>query len=483
MLLIPPWVNVASRDNGEQAARDERNLVIRVVPIDTPSLGDRSYLAHDGEVAVVVDPQRDIDRVLDLAGREGVRIAVVAETHIHNDYVTGGLALARATGASYLVNADDPVTFERTPVRDGDVVGVSDRLAVRVLATPGHTHTHLSYALHADDEVAGIFTGGSLLYGSTGRPDLLGPDHTPRLVRAQWASARRLAGELADETPVFPTHGFGSFCSSSQNDDVAASTIGAEKRSNPALTLDENRYVEQLLAGLDAYPSYYAHMSPANLAGPAPAELAPPAPADAAELRRRLAAGEWLVDLRSRTAFGAGHAPGTINIGLDGAMATYLGWLRPWGTPVTLLGDSVEQVAEAQRELVRIGIDKPSAVGVGDPSEWTTDGTLDTVEHRRFTDVATAWPARGFVILDVRRNDERAKSYLADSIHVPIHELPARLDELPDEPLWVHCATGYRASTAVSLIKRTGRRVALIDDDWDNAEPAGLPIKRPGAAG
>ena len=126
---------------------------LQVVPIETPSLGDRSYLAHDGAVAVVVDPQRDIDRVLALAEDEGVRITHVLETHIHNDYVTGGLALARATGASYHVNADDDVAFERTPIRGGDVVEVSASMRVRAIATPGHTFTHLSYALEecADD--------------------------------------------------------------------------------------------------------------------------------------------------------------------------------------------------------------------------------------------------------------------------------------------------------------------------------------------
>ena len=162
--------------------------MIEVLPVETPTLGDRSYLAHDGDVALVVDPQRDIDRVTSLAARLGVRITHVAETHMHNDYVTGGLALSRAASASYLVNAADPVRFNRTR----SAMATAWRSARQCgcgLATPGNTFTHLSYVLEAGDEVAGVFTGGSLLYGSTGGPDLLGPDHTETLAHAQYASA------------------------------------------------------------------------------------------------------------------------------------------------------------------------------------------------------------------------------------------------------------------------------------------------------
>ncbi|MGO9078620.1 MAG: MBL fold metallo-hydrolase [Streptosporangiaceae bacterium] len=210
--------------------------MIRVLQIETPTLGDRSYLAHDGSVGVVIDPQRDCDRVTAMADSAGVRITHVAETHIHNDYVSGGMSLAREAGAEYLVNAADPVSFAHTPVRDGDVIEVSPAMRLRILATPGHTFNHLSYVLEAEGAAAGVFTGGSLLFGSTGRPDLLGPANTGKLVRAQYASAQRLARELPDSAEVYPTHGFGSFCAATQAQ-AAASTIGREKLVNPALTL------------------------------------------------------------------------------------------------------------------------------------------------------------------------------------------------------------------------------------------------------
>ncbi len=454
---------------------------LTILPIETPTLGDRSYLVHDGEVAFVVDPQRDVDRVLDLLEEHGVRLTHVFETHIHNDYVTGGLALAHRTGAQYLVNGEDDVSFVRTPVADGQVVEVGGRMRVTALATPGHTFTHLSYALTDGDsgEQVAVFSGGSLLYGATGRPDLLGPEHTHDLVRHQHASAHKLAELLPDDAEVFPTHGFGSFCSATQSD-ATESTIGQEKRSNPVLTQDEQTYVDELLAGLGAYPTYYAHMAPANAAGPSEPDLSLPSVADAAELRRRIDAGEWVVDLRTRTAFAAGHAPGTLNFGLDGAFATYVGWLVTWGTPITLLGETAEDVSEAQRELVRIGIDRPAAHATGGPEDWS-DRELSSFPTATFADLAQVRHHREIVVLDVRRADEHDKARIDGAVNVPIHELPQRLADVPAGEVWVHCAGGYRASVAASFLSAAGVRLVAVDDSFDNAEKVGLHLVGPEA--
>ena len=452
---------------------------LTVIVIDTPTLGDRSYLVHDGEVAFAVDPQRDIDRALTLLEEHDVRLTHVFETHIHNDYVTGGLALAQRTGADYLVNGEDDVSFTRTPVADGQVVEVGRRMRVTALATPGHTFTHLSYGLHDGDRPVGVFSGGSLLFGATGRPDLLGPEHTHELVRHQHASAHRLAAVLPDDAEVFPTHGFGSFCSATQSD-ATWSTIGQELRGNPVLTQDEATYVAELLAGLRPWPAYYAHMAGANTAGPSEPDLSLPSAADADELRRRIEAGEWVVDLRNRTAFAAGHAPGTLSFGLDGGLATYLGWLIPWGTPLTLLGETPQDVAEAQRELVRIGIDRPAAHATGKPEDWS-DRALSSFPTATFADLAQVRHHREVVVLDVRRADEHATARIEGAVNIALHELAERLEDVPTGEVWVHCAGGYRASVAASILDAAGRMLVAVDDSFDNAEKVGLLLVGPDA--
>ena len=458
--------------------------MLDVEVIDTSELGDRSYVVHDGSTAVVIDPQRDIDRVQSVLADLGLTVAAVAETHIHNDYLTGGLELARQTGADYLVCGDDEVSFERRAVSDGEVITYGP-LEVRVIATPGHTHNHLSYAVSlaedADDTGSkAVFTGGSLLFGSVGRTDLLGEEHTDELTREQFRSARKLVSLLPDDTGVFPTHGFGSFCSSGSASGGDSSTIGEEATRNDALTEDdEDAFVAKLVDNLSAYPSYYAHMGALNAEGPGPIDLSPPESVDAAELRRRVDAGEWVVDLRDRKVYPTGHLRGSIGIDLGGQFATYLGWLMPWGTDVTLIGESEEQVADAQRELVRIGIDRPAGAAAGEVASLVPDEELADYPVVTFEEVKKEPDDRfegqgSATILDVRRDDERADEAIPGSSHIPIHALLERLDEVPSGTLWVHCASGYRASICASLLAREGHDVVLIDDDFDKAVELGL---------
>lgn len=447
---------------------------MEILTIETASLGDRSYIVTDGDVAAVIDPQRDIDRVVALLEQRGLHVTDVFETHVHNDYVTGGFQLARTYGATYHVAAADEVAFERNPIQDGDVVTVG-QLRIEALHTPGHTPTHMSYALHHDGEVVAVFTGGSLLFGSVGRTDLISPAMTEELARAQYASAHRL-GALPDTAEVRPTHGFGSFCSSGSTTGAAESTIGTEKQVNDAFAAaDEDAFVRDLIAGLDAWPAYYVHMAPRNRQGPTDVDLSPPAPVDTTELLRRIHAGEWVVDLRDRIAFAKDHVTGTINIELSDSASTYLGWTVPWDMPITLLGDTPEAVAAMQRQMVRIGIDRPAGSHVGDPD---ASAPRDQYEVTDFAGVAAAREA-GLDpwVLDTRLANEFAARHIEGATHIPLHELLTRIDEIPtDRMVWVHCAGGYRASIAASLLARAGRQVTLVDGSFDEQAPVHLPM-------
>ena len=442
---------------------------MEILNIETPSLGDRSYVVVTEGEAAVIDPQRDIDRVEAVLRERGVRLTHVFETHVHNDYVTGGLELARRAGAAYVVAADDDVSFERVGAHDGDefVVGA---LTFRAVHTPGHTPHHLSYVVLDGAKPAATFTGGSMLYGTVGRTDLISDETTEQLTRAQFRSVRRLADEFDSDVAVHPTHGFGSFCSSASTSGSDVSTIGAERRTNLALVVDdEDTFVSRLLAGLTAYPRYYAHMAPANRRGPAPVDLSAPEPVGPAKIRRRIQAGEWVVDLRNRAAFARGHVPGTINVEVGDNFATYLGWTLPWETPVTLVGDTAEEVGEAQRQMVRIGIDRPAGAADGGIAAWGAGGDIGSYRSATFAELAEARDGEGMVVLDVRRDDEWAEGSIDGAIHIPLHDLQARKAEVPAGEVWVHCASGYRASIAASLLDGAGRRVVHLDDDWAEA--------------
>ncbi len=448
-----------------------------VVTIETPALGDRSYLAHDGRVGVVVDAQRDFDRVLEAADDAGVEITHVLETHIHNDYVTGGHALAFETGAAYVVAADEHVEFDRVPARDGDTFQTGD-LSVTALHTPGHTAHHLSFVLRdGGGEALAVFTGGSMLFGSVGRTDLLGAAQTEALTRAQYRSVRRLAHELPAATAVHPTHGFGSFCSAIETDGTE-STIGDERRANVAVVVeDEEEFVARLTAGLADYPRYYLHMAPANRRGPGPADLSIPREVDPDEIRARIDGGEWVVDLRQRRAFAREHVSGTISVEYGDSFSTFLAWTIPWGTPLTLIADSPDALAGARRQLVRVGIDRLEGVAASQTSQLAA-GRSASYEATGFAGLAAALgrDGGGIVALDVRRPDEWRAGHVTGAVHIPFWELESRVVEVPPGEVWVYCHSGYRSAIAASILDRAGRHPVLVDDEWPQAAAAGVPV-------
>lgn len=448
---------------------------MKVEIIETPTLGNRGYLIHDNKEAIAVDVQRDYDRWLAVADNAGVTITHVFETHMHNDYITGGYKLAREINAVYVIPEHSGQQFEAAIAKDQSKF-TAGHFEVTALHTPGHTPHHMSYSV-TDGQKTVVCTGGGLLYGTVGRTDLISEEQTKQLTADQFESAHKLMDSLPAATEVYPTHGFGSFCSSSDGSGATASTLETEAKVNVALTHDKEKFVEIILRGLGPYPRYYAHMGSANQAGPDRASqlhIHDYAPEDIANALK--ADGSWVVDVRSRKVFAAAHPEAAVGIELGSSFATYTGWLLPWSDDITLVGDTEESIVTAHNELSRIGMDAFVSGATHTLEPYLAAAPNKSYQRRTFTDLqAVVHDKQTPFILDVRLPSDWDDSHVTSSINIPLHELMAEMESLPkDKAVWVHCASGYRASIAASLIDRSGRTPVLVDDTFDHARELGL---------
>jgi glyoxylase-like metal-dependent hydrolase (beta-lactamase superfamily II)/rhodanese-related sulfurtransferase len=417
-------------------------LTPSIEAIRTAGLGDSTYvLVHDGW-AVVLDPQRDIDRFEAVLNESGADLRLVIETHIHNDYVSGGLDLSRKTGAELLMPAGSAPVFRFRPAFHHEDIEIG-ALTIRPVHTPGHTPEHTSYLVIVEGVEHALFSGGSLLVGSAGRTDLLGEDRAETLAALQYGSVNRLAA-LPDTVGLYPTHGAGSFCTATGSVGHT-STIGDERTSNPALGYpDEAAFVKGQLAGLVPYPAYYRHMSSINLRGTVEPVLTAPH-------LDEIPPGVTVIDARPRHRFAAGHVPGALGIELQDSFGTWVGWLTEHNTPLVLVMDPNQDGGEALRQLARIGYDDVRGV-VTNPPEATE--TFRTVDATQFAEAARS----GGQILDVRAPNEWDQGVIEDSIlsYLPdvAEDTPPGLDR--DEPVWIACGSGLRASIAAGILQSRG---------------------------
>jgi hydroxyacylglutathione hydrolase len=446
-------------------------------------LGHQSYLISEREdgVGAVVDPRRDVEVYLQAAARAQVRITHILETHIHNDYVTGARELASRTGATIVASAEAHLRYEHQPVRDGERFRVGG-LTFEVLATPGHTPEHVSYVLYQPEESRpyALFSGGSMLVGSAGRTDLLGPGLTLTLTRQQYHSLLRLLETLPDSVLVYPTHGAGSFCVASAVGGKRSTTIGQERLANPAVQAhDEAEFVRRQLASYTAYPHYYRYMHDINQQGPRIlGRLPEPEPRTPQEVQRWLQRGLPLIDGRPRTAFAHEHVPGSLNIELDSSFATYAGWLLPFNTPLLLLIEDEDGRREAVVQLMRIGYERAEGYLEGGIAGWKA-AALPTESFERI-DIDTLyqrWKQQpSLAILDVRRDDEWRQGHIPGALHLHVGDLPQHLEQVPrNAPLAVICHSGHRASIAASILAATGRQVIAVEGGVPDWSARGLP--------
>jgi hydroxyacylglutathione hydrolase len=417
--------------------------------------------------ALVVDVSIDLRAAWEAARRRGLTLAFAADTHLHADFVSGTRQLAATEGTQVLASAAGHREFAHTGLRDEDEVDLGG-LRLRALATPGHTHEHLSFLLLDGENPVGVFTGGSLLVGAAARTDLVASDRTEALARQQYASLRRL-GTLPDEVAVWPTHGAGSFCSAPPGTQ-RTSTIGREKATNPLLRAeDEDAFVTALLGSLGSFPPYFLRLAEVNRRGPAVLEADPGLPVlEVAAVRALLADGAQLIDVRPVPEFAAAHVPGAVSIPLRPVFASWLGWLAPHDRPLVVLHGTDQDPDEVAWQAAKIGYTNLAGALAGGLDAWRA--AQHPVARTRLVHADEIGPRR---VLDIRQTAEFAAGHLPGAAHVELGDIADRAGELPREPMVVMCGHGERAMGAASLLEQAGHRdLAVLDggpDDWTRA--------------
>jgi hydroxyacylglutathione hydrolase len=450
--------------------------------------------------AIVIDPERDIDRYTRLAEEENLRISAVAETHIHADFLSGAREFAEWHNVKLFLSDEGDADwkyewakdsrYDVTFLKDGDTFRVGNIL-IRAIHTPGHTPEHLCYLItdagEGADSPMGLVSGDFVFVGDVGRPDLL--ESAAGHFGEMKPSARRLYQSvqqfqrLGEHLQVWPGHGAGSACGKTLGS-IPETTVGYEIRFNPALVAaqkGEEAFVEYILTDQPEPPLYFARMKRLNKKGPPVLGALPQprklAPAELAGLAGRT--DVTIVDTRpDRERFMEAHLKGSLHTPLDKNFPTVVGSYVEPDKPVYLIADA-QDVEEAVRNLIRVGLDAVAGYATPDmlaakevQSVLTSTSLVDFQEleaHRRREDVA---------VLDVRRGDEYRQGHVPGAVHIPHVHLLARLNELPaDKMLLVHCATGIRSAAATTLLERYGFAATLVNDDfehWAAAHPQDL---------
>jgi len=448
----------------------------RIVPVVDEGLGNSAYLADLGDGrALAVDVPRDLRAVRAAARRHGLTVAFAADTHLHADFLSGARQLAAGDGAQILASAAGGRAFDHRGLADGDEADLGG-LTLRAWATPGHTAEHLAYLLLDGQEVLGVFTGGSLLVGAAARTDLAGPEQAEPLARALHASLRRLL-TLPEETPVYPTHGAGSFCSAPPGAE-RTTTIGRERAASPLLAApDEDAFVKALLGSLGTFPSYFLRLAEENRRGPAVLESGPALAAlTAARVRALLDGGAQAIDVRLVAGYAAGHIPGSLAIPLRGAFATWLGWLVPEpGTPLVIVADHGQDLGEVTWQALKIGYENLAGTLAGGLAAWEAAG-----QPVAATPLLTAGQVDPAAVIDVRQASEYASGHLPGARGIELGALPREAARLGDQPVVTMCGHGERAATAASVLERAGHAgVAVLaggPPDWAGATGRALEV-------
>jgi glyoxylase-like metal-dependent hydrolase (beta-lactamase superfamily II)/rhodanese-related sulfurtransferase len=445
-------------------------------------LAHASYLIWSDGEAAVVDPQRDVEIYRDAARKLGVKIRWILETHLHADFVSGHVELARLTGATIGLGEGSEATFPHRVLRDGDALPLGSG-TLEILSTPGHTLESVCITVldpARGPEPFAVITGDTLFIGDVGRPDL-SPRHTPQqLAGMLYDSLQQKLLTLPDSTVIYPAHGAGSLCGRQMSNE-ATSTIGRERAGNYALQAkSRDQFIDLLTSDLPPRPSYFKDEVERNRAGAAPlGELPSMREISPADTQSAMAGGAVLLDTRPTMQFAGAHIPGSVQISLSGQFASWAARLLGVDTPVVLVAEDEAAVAESRLRLARVGIENVEGYLGGGIVGWITSGrdvaSLPQASVQELAEWRSERPEE-VALLDVREPGEYDTGHLQGAVNIPLSQLQARLGELPrDGVLFVNCKGGYRSSIATSLLQRAGfpNVVNLTGgfDAWQTAFP------------
>jgi glyoxylase-like metal-dependent hydrolase (beta-lactamase superfamily II)/rhodanese-related sulfurtransferase len=425
-------------------------------------LAHASYLIGSNGEAAVVDPQRDVDEYLAEAAANDLKIKYVIETHLHADFVSGHHEIAARTGAQIIFAEKAGVEFPHRAVRDGEEITMGD-VTLRFIETPGHTPEGICVLITAPNQPQRLLTGDTLFIGDVGRPDLAGgKGYTPQMMaEMMYDSLHGKLLKLPDEVEVYPAHGAGSMCGRNMSKETS-STIGEQRKFNYALKpMSKEEFVTMMTADLPEAPVYFPKDAEINRSGARGlSELQPPKPLTPQQVLQLRDDNHVLLDVRSAADFGAGHVPGSINIGLGGQFAMWAGSLIPLSAAIVVIADTGAQVDESVVRLARVGIENVTGYLEGGVRSWHDAGLpVDTLPQISVAELNDRIANDDMQIVDVRRAGEYVNGHVPRALNAPLSNLEKSLAPLnleKDKVTAVICAGGYRSSAAASLLQKQG---------------------------
>lgn len=440
---------------------------MKVEQIYTGCLAHAAYYIESNGEAAVFDPLREVQPYIERAKKDNAKIKYVFETHFHADFVSGHLDLQKKAGSEIVFGPGAKPAYEATTAKDNQVFEIGD-YKVKVIHTPGHTMESTTYLLIDENgKEHGIITGDTLFIGDVGRPDLaqhVVADLTEeKLAGYLFDSLRNRIMPLSDDLIVYPNHGAGSACGKMMSKETT-DTLGHQKKVNYALRADmtKEEFIKELLTGLTTPPGYFPKNVLMNIKGYEPLDkiidrATTPFSPEAFEAVAN-ETGALVLDTRNAEDFAKGFIPNSINIGLEGNFAQWVGEMIPDIQQEILLVTYKDKQEEAITRLARVGYDNTVGFLDGGFDSWKNSGKEFEVSQRiNATQLEDEYKADKPLIIDVRKKSEFDSEHVIDAINVPLNEINEHLAQFPkDKPFVLHCAGGYRSMIAASILKQRG---------------------------